>query len=65
MRKFQISREFEGKTYTASVTVENGILSVSCPILGSKHAKESANNEFMAGILLQELIDHSSRLNNG
>ncbi|CAM5208037.1 hypothetical protein RLON56S_02174 [Alishewanella longhuensis] len=64
MRIFEISREFRGKIYTASVTVDKGIISVSCPILGSKHAKESANNEFMAGLLLQELIDHSNRLNN-
>ncbi len=57
MTSFDIEKEYEGKTYKARAHIDKGMLTDSSVTLGSKHAKVSSNNEFLASLLFQELID--------
>lgn len=59
MSEFDVEIEVNGKLYKATAKESQEMLTVSSVILGTKHAKVSSNNEVLAQILLQELInDH-------
>ena len=61
MNKFDVEKKHEGKHYIAIARVDNEMLTVSSIMFGSKSAKVSSNNEVLASILLQELIDDHTR----
>lgn len=57
MEKFQIQVEHKGKIIPAAVVVDNKTLTVSTLTYGCKSARVSSNNEFLAELLLKELIN--------
>ncbi len=64
MIKFEVEKEISGKLYKASAKEDKGMLTVSSVILGTKYAKVSSNNEILAEILLQELVNDHLRKSN-
>lgn len=64
--EFDVEIEVDQKLYKATAKESQGMLTVSSVILGTKHAKVSSNNEILAKILLQELInDHLRKKHSG
>ncbi|WP_027467770.1 hypothetical protein [Deefgea rivuli] len=61
MYSFETSTERNGVTYVASATVSADFLTVRSVTLGSKSASLSSNNEFLANLLLIELVNDAER----
>ena len=63
MNKFDISIERNGRKYVGVAKVEDKTLTVTSISFGagSKSSSSSANNEFLAKLLLNELIDDYER----
>lgn len=59
MQKIDVEIEIEGKKITATGTVEKGMLTVNAMKYGKKSASVSADNEFLAKLLLHELVNES------
>lgn len=57
--KSEISITYNGKIFSAYVEISKGMVTVSSPTLGSKSAVESSNNEVLAKIMLQELVNEA------
>ncbi|PKG53087.1 MULTISPECIES: hypothetical protein [Halomonadaceae] len=63
MNRFDVEIEKDGKFFIGQASILGGILTVNSIELGSKSASISSNNEFLAKILLYELLNNT--LNKG
>ena len=61
MNSFDVELTRNDIVYKATAEVEGGMLTVSRFDLGSKSASVSSNNEFLAELLLGELVDDIER----
>ncbi|MCW4235554.1 MAG: hypothetical protein N0E58_04725 [Candidatus Thiodiazotropha endolucinida] len=59
MKSFDVDIEIEGEKYTATATVDGGMLTVRSMMFGEKSASVSASNEVLAKLLLHELVNES------
>lgn len=57
--KSEIRITHNEKEYSAYIEISKGMVTVSSPTLGSKSATESGNNEVLAKIMLQELVNEA------
>jgi len=60
MQEFEVKIEIENKTYKGSATVAGKVLTVQSFKFGSKSASISSNNEVLARLLLNELVNESN-----
>jgi hypothetical protein len=64
MHSFEVEVEHNGKIHTATARIEKDMLTVYSVLLGRKSASLSSNNEVLAMLLLQELLNDFERKNN-
>ena len=57
--KSEIRITHNEEEYSAYIEISKGMVTVSIPTLGSKSATESGNNEVLAKIMLQELVNEA------
>ncbi len=61
MHTFDVEIVDEGKTYTATASISQRILTVSSLMLGSKSAQVYSEYQFLAKQLLRELVQANQR----
>ena len=61
MRIFEVKVIKNEKEFTGEATVIGKTLTVSSVNLGSRTASTSSNNQFLAKLLLEELIDENQK----
>ena len=65
MHTFDVEIVDEGKTYTATASISQRILTVNSPMLGSKSAQVYSEYQFLAKQLLRELVQANQRQQGG
>jgi hypothetical protein len=61
MHNFDVQVERNGKIHTATAKIEKDTLTVYSVVLGRKSASLSSNNEVLAMLLLEELLNDFER----
>lgn len=61
MNSFEVELIRNNTTYNATAKIEGGMITVSAFNLGTKSASVSSNNDFLAELLLGELVNDLER----